>query len=111
TFTYNEFGQATSVTNAPREVTTHEYDEPGNMTSQTLPGGTTPGGECNARVRVAEAIRANGRRIPIAHDEFGHPREVIEGARRVTYRYDALGQLVRYTPGDGPARVYEWKDQ
>jgi RHS repeat-associated protein len=111
TYTYNEFGQATSLTDALGAVTTHEYDERGNMTARTLPGGATTRWVHDARGRIVEEIRANGRRITIAYDEFGHPREVSDGSRRLTYRYDALGQLVRYTPCDGPERTYEWNEQ
>ncbi len=112
TYTYNDFGQVTSV-DGPRtdvgDVTTLTYDVQGNLTSVTNAlGHVTTYGAYDAHGRVGRITDPNGLIIDLAYDVRGRLINRAVGGKSTTFEYDGVGQLTKVTPPNGAFLEYTY---
>jgi RHS repeat-associated protein len=90
--------------------TTYTYDDNGNLTSATGPGGTTTYGY-NAAGQLVGVTAPDGTTWAYGYDALGHPTSVTTAGQTTNTLYDpvGLGYVVgTYTPGGGLVANYTY---
>jgi RHS repeat-associated protein len=112
TYTYNSFGQVTSV-DGPRtdvsDVATLTYDTSGNLTSITNAlGQVTTFGQYDAHGRVGRITDPNGVITDLTYDARGRLTSRTVDGKTTTFQYDGVGQLTKVMPPNGAFLQYTY---
>lgn len=118
TYTYNNYGQLTSVTSPRKDVadrTTFIYDDGGNMRSVTNSlGHTTTYGNYDLNGQFGTLNMPNGLAVFIYYTVRGkisRTESVYAGVSEiVSYEYDGVGQLVKKISPDGAFIEFQYDD-
>lgn len=110
-YTYNDFGQVLTATDARGGVTTYSYDGQGNLTNvKNAAGHLTLLSNYDAHGRVGRITDPNG----LVTDLTYHPRGWIAsrtvGGEQTMYDYDGVGQLKKVTLPDASFIAYTYDD-
>lgn len=112
-FAYDDHGRVTSQTNEVGATTTTSYDDRyGQVVDQTTVAAD------HSEAKQANTLTADGRNILTATTSAGEAGKPLTARQKVTYGYDAAGQLTRRTldwaegakpaddgPGGGPDQI------
>lgn len=105
TYTYDAYGRVLSV-DGPRtdvqDVTRYAYDSAGNLATVTNAAGQVLSlGPYDASGRLLKSVDANGKTTEFSYGPRGWLLSRTVDGWQTQFSYDALGQLVQYTPPTG----------
>ena len=113
TYTYNDAGQVTSVTDRRGNVSTQTYDTRGLPEIQTDAAGFTTRNVHDAQGRLVLQIQGEGtpeeKRVSYTYDEINRQISMINGeGEETTYAYDAHGNKVLSRDQTGVEMSYQY---
>ncbi|WP_172253550.1 polymorphic toxin-type HINT domain-containing protein [Saccharibacillus deserti] len=111
TYTYDEKGNRTGITNALGQTTTFEHDAQGNVTKATDPSGQSITMTYDARGDLLTATGPDGSRVTNTYDAKGRLLSTTDTeGNTVTYAYNDKGQLLSATDPQGGKTQYGYED-
>lgn len=106
-YSYNDFGQITSVTLPGNRVSGYAYDIAGNLVSMTNSlGQVTTYSGYDAAGRVGQIVAPSGLRVNLTYDASGRLSTLNKGGLITTYSYTPNGKVFTVSSPDGEVLTY-----
>jgi len=95
TYTYDNNGRITSVTDSFARVITYQYDKTGNRTQMTMPDGKITNYAYDTNNRLTQILTDVGQSFSFAYDSLNRRTTLLyPNAMQTTYTFDAKGDLI-----------------
>ncbi|MFV0460767.1 MAG: RHS repeat-associated core domain-containing protein [Actinomycetales bacterium] len=108
-YTYTGAGEVPSVVDPAGRITTHGYDQAGNLVSTTLPDGRVTRMAYSARGQVSSITDASGAVTSMVYDGAGNlVSTTTPGERTVSATYNGDGTVATSTDAAGQTTTYAY---